>query len=74
MKKNVIVLDIFKKGAEDWICFSSKDKVNAPVCDPVSVCGNFFIFSFIDEADDEKPYDNHYKHYPEGIRILLLYY
>ena len=40
-------------------------KVNAPVCDPVSGCDHFFIFSSIDEANDEKPYDNHYKHYPE---------
>ena len=40
-------------------------KVNAPVCEPLSVCGHFFIFSAIDEANDKKLYDNHYKHYPE---------
>ena len=40
-------------------------KVNSPVCDPVSACGHFFIFSSIDEVNDKKPYDNHYKHYPE---------
>ena len=36
------------------------NKVNAPVCDPVSVYGHFFIISSIDEANDKKPYDNHY--------------
>ena len=41
------------------------------VCDPVSGCGHFFIFSYIDEANDKKPYDNHYKHYPEWIRIRI---
>ena len=40
-------------------------KVNAPFCDPVSVCGHFSIFSSIDEANDKKSYDNQYKHYPE---------
>ena len=40
-------------------------KVNAPVYDPGSVCGHFFIFSSIDEANDEKPYDNHHENYPE---------
>ena len=34
-------------------------KANATVCDPVSVCGRFFIFSSIDKANDKKPYDNH---------------
>ena len=37
-------------------------KVNAPVCDPVSVCGYFFIFSCIDEANDKISYDNNYTH------------
>ena len=48
-------------------CLREKDsfKVNAPVCDPVSFCGYSFVFSSIDEANDEKPYDNHYKNYPE---------
>ena len=31
---------------------------NAPVRDPVSVCGHFFILSSIDEANDKKPYDS----------------
>ena len=39
------------------ICFPRK--VNAPVC------GHFLIFSSIHEANDKKPYDNPYKHYPE---------
>ena len=39
--------------------------VNVPVCDPFLVCRHFFIFSSIDQANDKKPYDNHYKHYPE---------
>ena len=48
------------------ICYViDRDKVHAPVCDPILVCGHFFIFSYIDEANDKKPYDNHYKHYPE---------
>ena len=55
----IIVLDVSMLQA----FFESK--VNASVCDPVSVCGYFFIFSSIDEANDKKPYDNHYKHYPE---------
>ena len=48
-----------------------KNKVNAAVYDPVSVCGHFFIFSSIDEANDEKLYDNHYKRYPEWIWIRI---
>ena len=46
-------------------------KINAPVCNPVSVCGHFFIFSSFDEANDKKPYDNDYKHYLEWIRIRI---
>ena len=46
-------------------------KVNAPVCNPVSMCGHFFIFSSIDEANGKKPYDNHYKNYPKWIRIRI---
>ena len=42
--------------------FLLEGKINAPVCDPVSVCGDFFIFSSINEANDKKTYDNHYKH------------
>ena len=53
--------------------FNTKNfiNVNASVCDPVSGCGHFFTFSSIDEANDEKPYDNHYTHYPERIRIRI---
>ena len=51
--------------------FDILNKVNAPVCDPVSVCGHFLIFSFIDKVNDKKLYDNHYKHYPEWIRIRI---
>ena len=40
-------------------------KVNAPVCDPFLGCSHFFIFSSFDEANDKKPYNNHYKHNPE---------
>ena len=29
------------------------DLINAPVGDPVSVCGHFFIFLSIDEANDK---------------------
>ena len=57
---------------QKWIFSSfSTDisKVNAPVCDLVSVCGHFFMFSSIDEAGDEKPYDNHYKHVPEVLNV-----
>ena len=50
----------------------SWDKVNATVCDPVSVCGRrFFIFLSVDEANDKKAYDNHYKHYPDWIKIWI---
>ena len=63
----------YKKTNDNYIIFLlSADffkfvaKVNAPVCDPVSVCGHFFIFSSVDaEANDKKPYGNYYKHYPE---------
>ena len=37
-------------------------KVNVPVC------GHLFIFFSINVSNDEKPYDNFYKHYPGIIR------
>ena len=44
-------------------CLFNQTKVNAPDCDPVSVCGHFSYF--------HSPCDNHYKHYPEWIGIWI---
>ena len=38
----------------DWKTNEKLYKVNAPVCDPVSVYGHFFIYSSIDAANDKK--------------------
>ena len=48
---------MFFKLMKKWekiVVYEFKIKVNVPVCDPVSVCGHFFIFSSIDEANDKK--------------------
>ena len=65
-------LNILQSPPREVYCVIFNEKWgNAPVCDSVSVCGRFLIFSSVDEANDGKPYDNHYKHYPEWIRIRI---
>ena len=48
----------------DILCaWDNNYKVNVPVCEHVPLCGDLFIFFSINISNDEKPYDNLYKHY-----------